>query len=213
MMGLMVLGFFAVYLALSVWAVKAANGWAMANNKKPWLWGGLAAFVMYNLVFWDLIPTLLHKYYCSTQAGFWVYKTSEQWKAENLGQEQGLIEDPSLPSKSHGEKGRWIHIFPLNKRFNMVATSHQVYTLLPVYKYSEEVIDTKNNKVMNRLVGVSARYFDENSINSLKLWIARSDCGLEKFAALSVQAHSDFANIGKGISKRQVQLNYLIWPS
>ena len=71
MMGLMVLGFFAVYLALSVWAVKAASGWAKANNKKPWLWGGLAAFVMYNLVFWDLIPTLIaHKYYCSTQAGF-----------------------------------------------------------------------------------------------------------------------------------------------
>ena len=38
MMGLMVLGIFAVYLAVSVWVVTAASGWAKANNKKPWLW-------------------------------------------------------------------------------------------------------------------------------------------------------------------------------
>lgn len=84
MMGLMVLIFFSVYLVISIWAVRKTTGWARANNRKPWLWGGLVAFMMYNLVFWDLIPTLvMHKYYCSTQAGFWVYKTPEQWKAEN----------------------------------------------------------------------------------------------------------------------------------
>ena len=76
MMGLMVLGALAVYLLVSIWVTKKAANWAKASNKKPWLWGGLAAFVMYNLVFWDLIPTLvMHKYYYSTQAGFWVYKT------------------------------------------------------------------------------------------------------------------------------------------
>lgn len=84
MMGLMVLGALVVYLLISIWVTKTATSWAAANNKKPWLWGGLAAFVMYNLVFWDLIPTLvMHKYYCDTQAGFWVYKTPEQWKAEH----------------------------------------------------------------------------------------------------------------------------------
>lgn len=84
MMGLMVLGFFVVYLFVSIGVTEKAVSWAKANNKKPWLWGGLAAFVMYNLVFWDLIPTLvMHKYYCATQAGFWVYKTPEQWMREN----------------------------------------------------------------------------------------------------------------------------------
>ncbi|MDI1309457.1 MAG: hypothetical protein PSV17_08480 [Methylotenera sp.] len=84
MMGLMVLMFFAVYLWVSIFITKKAASWAKTNNKKPWLWGGLAAFVMYNLVFWDLIPTLvMHKYYCETQAGFWVYKTPEQWKKEH----------------------------------------------------------------------------------------------------------------------------------
>ncbi len=41
---------------------------------------------MYNLVFWDLIPTkLLHKYYCATEAGILVYKTPGQWITENPG--------------------------------------------------------------------------------------------------------------------------------
>ena len=39
---------------------------------------------MYNLMFWGLIPTLaMHKYYCATHAGFWVYKTPEQWMKQN----------------------------------------------------------------------------------------------------------------------------------
>lgn len=84
MMGLMVLGAIAVYLSISVFITYKTASWAKANNKKPWLWGGVAVFLMYNLVFWDLIPTLvIHKYYCDTQAGFWVYKTPEQWKKEN----------------------------------------------------------------------------------------------------------------------------------
>ena len=101
MMGLMVLMFFGFYLLVSVFVTSKAASWAKANNKKPWLWGGLAAFVMYNLVFWDLIPTLIvHKHYCDTQAGFWVYKTPEQWVKEN----------PELTKedlKSYGEKVSW----------------------------------------------------------------------------------------------------------
>lgn len=39
---------------------------------------------MFNLVAWDLIPTLvMHRYYCNSEAGYWVYKTPEQWVSEN----------------------------------------------------------------------------------------------------------------------------------
>lgn len=91
MMGLAVLIFFGLYLLVSIWVTSKAVAWAKANNRRAWVWGSLAAFFMYNLVFWDLIPTLVaHKYYCSTQAGFWFYKTPGQWKAENPGVEQTL---------------------------------------------------------------------------------------------------------------------------
>src|SRR5690606_32105074 len=40
--------------------------------------------IMYLIPFWDLIPTLImHKYYCNTQAGLWIYKTPEEWISEN----------------------------------------------------------------------------------------------------------------------------------
>src|SRR5690606_21260880 len=59
--------------------------------------------IMYLIPFWDLIPTLvMHKYYCSTQAGFWVYKTPEEWVSENpdaaktiINYEKSKIERPA----------------------------------------------------------------------------------------------------------------------
>lgn len=85
-MFLAVLFFLLIYLAVSIGVVRVAAKWAKKRNRRPWLWGGLAAFVMYNLVFWDWIPTIaMHKYYCATEAGFWVYKTPEQWMKENPG--------------------------------------------------------------------------------------------------------------------------------
>ena len=86
MLGLVVLFIIGVYLAVSTLVVWLVARWAKKRGHRGWVWGGLAAFAMYNLVFWDLIPTLaMHKYYCATEAGFWVYKTPEQWAKENPG--------------------------------------------------------------------------------------------------------------------------------
>lgn len=99
MIGLMILLFFVVYLAVLVWVTRSTASWATRNNRSPWRWGALAVFVMYNLVFWDFIPTLVtHKYYCSNEAGFWVYKTPEQWKLENPGVAETLS---NIPSKQY----------------------------------------------------------------------------------------------------------------
>jgi hypothetical protein len=86
MLGLAVFFFIGLYLLITLAAVWFAARWARKRGRRAWVWGAVAAFVMYNLVFWDLIPTLLiHKYYCATEAGFWVYKTPEQWVKENPG--------------------------------------------------------------------------------------------------------------------------------
>lgn len=84
MMGLAYIVAFAVYLLVSIGVVVKVVRTAKRNNRSPWGWGGAAALVMYLLVFWDHIPTLLmHKYYCEKEAGFWVYKTPEQWIKEH----------------------------------------------------------------------------------------------------------------------------------
>lgn len=89
MFGLMVVGAGLLYLILwmgaVVWAHRWANGRGYSKSKAMGM--GIAAFlVMYLIPFWDHIPTLVaHKYYCEKEAGFWVYKTLDQWKAENPG--------------------------------------------------------------------------------------------------------------------------------
>lgn len=86
MLGLVILFIFGVYLAISVFVTRYVMAWARESGRRPWLWGCIGGFAMYSLVFWDLIPTLImHKYYCSTEAGFWPYKTFEQWELENPG--------------------------------------------------------------------------------------------------------------------------------
>jgi hypothetical protein len=86
MMGLAILFGLAVYLLISAVVIWAARRWARRNGRDPRRWGWGAALVMYLIPFWDLIPTLvMHQYRCATEAGFWVYKTPEQWVAENPG--------------------------------------------------------------------------------------------------------------------------------
>lgn len=86
MLGLAVLFFVGLFLLVTLVVVWLTARWAKRHGRRGWVWGGVAALAMYNLMFWDLIPTLLiHNYYCASEAGFWVYKTPEQWVKENPG--------------------------------------------------------------------------------------------------------------------------------
>ena len=148
MIGLMVLGALALYLIVSIWVTKKASNWAKANNKKPWVWGGLAAFVMYNLVFWNLIPTLvMHKYYCATQAGFWVYKTPEQWVKENPKVMEMLKQ--SLSPKAAKSSDTQLRVW-LNQRFYMDIKRAQISHGLMIEQ--KMFFDAKNNELIVKSV-------------------------------------------------------------
>ena len=201
MMGLMILGALAVYLLVSIFVTKKVAGWAKANNKKAWVWGGLAALVMYNLVFWDLIPTLvMHKYYCDTQAGFWVYKTPEQWKAENPDVET-LDDQIYLKNSIHtGEKGNSSLTYQLNSGLNRKSTEFSISSWLPIYKQEETITETGSNKALMHYVDFWAGYFDEKSISNLK-WDIGSCKSMHVNINTLEQTSQKFVQIGKEISK------------
>lgn len=76
--------FFLIYLPLTIWVIRKSYRFAKTRYQRGWIGGVIAAFIMYNLVFWDWIPVvLMHKYLCETEGGFWVYKTPEQWVKEH----------------------------------------------------------------------------------------------------------------------------------
>ncbi len=156
MLGLVVLIIFAAYLLASGIVVWLAARWAKKRNRKPWVWGGLAVFLMYNLVFWDLIPTLaMHKYYCATQAGFWVYKTPEQWAKENPGVLETLRPYPR--SKIYGDekvtfefKGGTVTQY--NERFGYWSKSNTNLHGLLLDQHESGIFDTKTKAFLARYI-------------------------------------------------------------
>ena len=86
MFGLAVILIMGVYLLISIAVVCGMVRTARKNGRNAKLLGWSAALVMYLIPFWDWLPTVAtHQYYCATEAGFWVYKTVDQWKQENPG--------------------------------------------------------------------------------------------------------------------------------
>lgn len=177
MIGLMILLFFAFYLAVSVGVTRAVASWAKRNQRSPWRWGGLAAFMMYNLVFWDFIPTLVaHKYYCATEAGFWVYKTPEQWRAEHPGVAEtltwnrGILPEKILPD---GTKQML-----LNNRFSWDQKTREL-RLIPVTVHQFTVVDNVANQIINKEVIVGSGYgaLGIGRKGSLKFWVGAESCG------------------------------------
>jgi len=183
-MGLVVFGVMALYLALSVGAVFWAVGHAKKHGKSVKLWGFGAAFIMYNLVFWDWIPTVVaHKYYCSTEAGFWVYKTVDQWKAEN----PGVMETLPSPSKTgspskhnrfesgHGKTTTYL----LNDRFNWIVTQEDISSLLSIIRTEQQVKDMKTGDALARYVDFGSGNSVKNTIGPpgpLKFWLSNGHC-------------------------------------
>ncbi|MBD9630634.1 hypothetical protein [Pseudomonas sp. PDM19] len=87
MIGLVYILFFAVYLVLFVIVVSLSYRFSKRRFKKGWAGAWVSAAIMFGIVFWDWIPVyVLHKYYCSSEAGFWLYKSPQQWVKNNPGE-------------------------------------------------------------------------------------------------------------------------------
>lgn len=184
MFGLMVLLVFGLYLTLSVLAVWLVTRWAKKHDRRPWVWGGLAAFVMYNLVFWDWIPTVVaHNYYCEKEAGFVVYKTLEQWKVEN----PGVLEGQPIPSSagSPTKYGRFddgyreTFTYLLNERFNWIISQQDISKMLSVIRTEQEVKDVHKNEVLARYVDFATGNSVKNPVGPpgpLKFWMNSQHC-------------------------------------
>lgn len=171
MIGLLFLLAFGIYLAVAVWVVKVTVRWARKNGRSVKRWGFAAAFFMYLLVFWDHIPTLLlHKYYCATKAGFWVYKTPEQWKKENPGVAETLTWTSSSPEYNAPNITRG---YKLNERFAWTIQTVDM-PILPVSVDYESIVDLKNNEIVVKRINVGAGYAGGKQM--LRFWTNLEPC-------------------------------------
>lgn len=162
--------------------------WAKQQERRRWLWGGLTGLLMYNLVFWDWIPTMIaYKYYCNTQAGFTVFKTPEQWLSENSSlsaehlkssrKKNGIgwsYERKMLP-RNPDKKVSIINEFIYE---DMVFTQH-ICCFLPINKRTYYVADVRNSERLFEYVTFWTGYsdlFGNKNIGHLKIWLNNGGC-------------------------------------
>lgn len=153
-MGLVIFAALGLYLLISIGVVAWAIWHAKKNGKSVKRWGWGAALVMYLIPFWDWIPTVaVHQYYCATESGFWVYKTLDQWKAENPGVMEALVAKTiAVPDETERtDEDNWRSTFYLNQRIHL-TNAHA--GPLPLYRWRTEstLVDVKSNTVLVRAV-------------------------------------------------------------
>jgi hypothetical protein len=207
MIALIYLVFFALYGLVSFLVIRKAYGFARVRYKKGWVGGWLAALVMYNLVFWDWIPVyVMHKHYCSTEAGFWVYKSPEQWIKEN-------------PETVGGRWGSNYHSRPetIEKYTSRYWSSNRVYMDITqrrifdnkIGRTERVLVDNSNGEVLARAVefyrgGVGSLALGAKSISDYKIWLGlgHRHCGpisaVEGFMDLSNNNRYKLEQLGKG---------------
>ena len=184
-MGFVIFLALGLYLLVSVVVVGLATGHAQKKGKSALRWGGGAALVMFLIPFWDWIPTVaVHQYYCSKDAGFWVYKTLDQWKVENSGVLETLVANEGTPPTRVGDDTNFTDTYFLNKRINKVVQKKPIFSALHIFRIKQEVIDTKTNQVLARYVDFSSGYPNgiagiaprNAGITAGKFWLARARC-------------------------------------
>jgi hypothetical protein len=188
-MGLVILGALLLYALISLVVVLLAIRHAKKNGKSATRWGWGTAMVMYLIPFWDWLPTVaMHQYYCATEAGYWVYKTLNQWKADNPGVAETLVANKSAPSKRDGDMQMYIETYFLNQRFNWMVSKAGPFPINR-WKWEKAVVDTKTNEVLARYVDFSTGSgFIGGPPRLLKFWLQNDHCrgGQENMYAMDI---------------------------
>ena len=175
MIALLYIAFFVVYGFVSVFIVHKSYGFTKARYGKGWVGGWLAALVMYNLVFWDWIPVyVMHKYYCSTQAGFWVYKSPEQWIKENpdmVGQKWGNDYIKPIERLSNNNWRIWY-----SKSVYGETISQPEYSGGLLRRNEERLVDARSGDILSRVVqfekiNESALSVGNATVRDFKIWL------------------------------------------
>lgn len=176
MTGIVVIPAVMLYLLLSIVVVHLAIRYARKSGRSAKRWGWGAVLVMYLIPFWDWLPTMAtHHYYCAKDAGFWVYKTVDQWEAENPGVMEALVYKKDMPhiqtpyGRANVLNQRFLHIYkqegplPFNR-----------------WRIQTEIRDVKNGEVIARQVDFSTSHKRRQAgWSGWKFWLDSKRCSIE----------------------------------
>lgn len=171
--GLIVLGGLISYLILTLVLVTVNVRSARKEGKSGWARGLVVFVFMYLLLFWDWIPMrIVIQHYCTSQGGFVVNKTFDQWKAENPGVAETLVPNKNPSSEKSNDRTRYI----LNQRF--AWDTYTTREFLEIRKRDERIVDTKTGEILAQYVDFDSGQDQNNPkrFRDFKLWLWVESC-------------------------------------
>jgi hypothetical protein len=176
-MGFVIVVALGLYLLISIGVVAWAVNHAKRKGKSATRWGWGAVLVMFLIPFWDWLPTLaVHQYYCSAEAGFWVYKTVDQWKTENPGVLETLISNRGQVRNSIGDMNNYANTSVMNQRFLFLA-KHNGPLFLNRWRYEQEIVDRETGTVLARHIDFStSQERRQAGWTGWKFWLDSRQC-------------------------------------
>lgn len=198
-MGAVVFAVMGLYLLISIGVVKAAIAYARKNGKRTWLYGLSAALVMYLIPFWDWIPTIaMHRYYCATEAGFWVYKTPEQWVKENPGVIETLVPNKDAPSRRLGDMTNYADSYHLNSRIDWIV-KHNGKHFPNRWRHEQELVDVNAKEILARYIDFSTdQEQPQAGYAGWKFWLDNRHCN---DGESNLNAMREFKNPFRGVQQ------------
>ena len=192
MIGLLVLTVLGLYIYAVYIVVRKYTRKAREAGRPGWHYGLPAFLVMYLPIFWDHIPTIVVlQYQCMNNAGLTVYKTPEQWKAENPDVYEHLT--PQDDIKTY--KGDGFTFYKLNERFNW-ETHRRSLPLGLVYEYVDRVVDSETNEVLierrDYSTGVGNFLVGGADLRDYKIWLAIPKCSDKKNSKKWLKSNKSF---------------------
>jgi hypothetical protein len=180
----------------SVVSISAFVFFAARSGRGKWRWALVGFLVVFLPIFWDWVPTVMaHKHYCEKEAGFWVYKTLDQWKAENPGVAETLVANTKVVTARNA--------FVLNQRFNWVIKEERYFPLNYMMREEQQVMDSKTGEVLARYVNFSALHQRRQADwAGWKFWLNRQHCrgGVRNDSKL-YHFFGAAKHIGEGVTK------------
>lgn len=193
MIGPVVLGALLIYLLISAALVYGVIRYAEGKGKNKKLYAWVAGLAMLLIPFWDWIPTMAaHQFYCSREAGFWVYKTVDQWKIENPEILETLVSNKGRNSNMVGDRYNSTITNNLNQRF-IFLSKHNGPFFPNRWRREQEIIDRKNGEVLARHVDFyTSQERPQAGWSGWKFWLSSERCG--NYAHMDNGSISDIKN-------------------
>jgi len=180
MIGLIFLFVVLLYTFLTIFLTKFAIKAARRRGIAGWKWGAPVALVMFFLVFWDWIPTVVvHEYYCDKYAGLTIYKTIDQLRQENRGTTEEFKENEFI-TEGKDVDGIINHKTIINKRFTYYGKIVPHYGPMHIRMFSGQIVDRKTGEILLKSIkfdtDVTAIGIAPGKLRSYKFWVDLDFC-------------------------------------